>query len=360
MGLQQFRMNPKATYNTAFFWLILLQIGILLYSHRGIAYRGGGTTVLIARDIELSGFEYRIKAELEAVGFNVKMFEMDFREDTRRIMDNEAHTHNAAAAIVCRRAAGFVEIWISDKVTNKNVLRQVAIPEDEDAEAFVALSAVELLRASLLEIHTATQLTGTVAPSPEIVKLISPNAQTEPSLQHAKDGPDKFSLQLNPALFVLRFKDNPLLNIQIGASYILFNAFELKLHGQSPILPHKIEHENGATLVRTGYVATGLNWILVYPKQAASGDIGIGWACLFHRVTGQPMGGKIGHERTFVTSAPHITIGMDVRIANKMRFRFETIAGWSLSKINLTVAGQKIATLGNLFLSVGAGFLFSI
>lgn len=317
--------------------------------------------MLIARDTEMSGFEYRIKAELENAGFTVEIFEMDFREDTRRIMDIEAHARNAAAAIVCRQQSGFVEIWISDKVTNKNVLRRVAIPDDEDAEAFVALSTVELLRASLLEIYTATKLTGSVEPTPVIHSLVAPGHADDPGLQKIQaQNQRRLHLQLNPAVFVLRFEGNPMLNIQLGASYDLAKGVELRFHGQTPLLPHHVYEDAGNVLVRSGYLATGLLWNLVYPKQIASGDIGIGMAMLIHRVTGQPIPGNIGYQRTFVTAAPHITFGMDVRLVQNVRIRLETIAGWSLSKITLQVAENDVAEIGNFFISVGLGLLFTI
>ncbi|MBN2530819.1 MAG: hypothetical protein JXR76_30815 [Deltaproteobacteria bacterium] len=309
----------------------------------------------------MSGFEYRIKAELEAAGFTVELVMMDFREDIQRLLDLKAHARNAAAAIICRQAAGVVEIWITDKVTNKSVLRRVTIPDEEDAESFVAISTMELLRASLLEIHTVAQLQGTVQPTPEIEQLISPGEGDRRSLDRlARKGIDQFSVQINPALMFIRISGNPMLNLQIGASYIITGHFEFKLMGQTPIIPHAIETQQGDIFVHSGYAQAGFNWILVHPKHMASGDIGLGMAVVTYRITGQALEGNIGDQRTFVTGAPMLTFGMDGRLVGRLRVRLETAAGWPMSKISITVDKERVALLEHFFFSIGLGLMFMI
>ncbi|MBN2716679.1 MAG: hypothetical protein JXX14_12565 [Deltaproteobacteria bacterium] len=331
------------------------------------AGRGHGTTVLLARDTQMSGFERRIKAELEVAGFNVKLFDMDFREDTQRILDLRAHALNAAAAIVCRQSAGFVEIWIADKVTNKTVLRRIQIPADEDAEAFVAISTVELLRASLLEIHTVAELTGTVRPTPEIEKLIAPKPGDRSSIRAISGTPPpRFSLQVNPAVLILRFEGNPLINIQLGFAMVLHKQLELKLHGQTPVIPQRFSEDIGEVAVRAGYAALGLNWILVHPRYLASGDIGMGMALVACRIEGEPFerttadsnSYPTGSRQTYFLPAPYIVFGMDVRLTKTVRIRLETMAGWSLSPISITVNKEEVAIMGHFLISAGLGLMF--
>ncbi len=321
--------------------------------------RGGGTTVLIAKNTQLSGFEYRIKAELESTGFTVEMFDMDFREDTQRIVDLRAHAHNAAAAIICRLSAGNVEIWIADKVTNKTVLRKVAIPQDEDAESFVAISTVELLRASLLEIHTVSELTGTVPPTKEIEQLIAPRESDSDAWRRiAPNNRKRFSVQINPTIMKFRIDGNPNINIQFAGSYAFHRHFEVKLHGQTPILPQKIVTEEGEITVYTGYAAVAINWLMVAYRYLASGDLGIGMAIISHRIAGQPVAGNIGFQKTYALPAPHLTFGIDVRLSGDLRARLETMAGWMLSRLVVTVDREKILSMGNFFVSIGAGLMF--
>ena len=323
------------------------------------AGRGHGTTVLIAQDTQMSGFERRIKAELEASGFNVEMFKIDFREDTQRIIDVRAHAQNAAAAIVCRQSAGFVEIWIADNVTDKNVLRRIQIPHDEDAESFVAISTVELLRASLLEIHTVAELKGSVKPTPVIEKLIAPKPGDRASMQaFSGNPPGRMSLQINPAIMLMRLNDNPMLNIQIGASILLFKQLELKLHGQSPIISQRISRNEGKIAVKTGFAAVGISWVLVYPRHIASADVGTGMSVMFLRGDGEPFEGNTGAHQTFAIPAPYLQFGMDVRLFGKTRIRLDTLAGWTLSPLNIYVNNEKAVVYGNFFVSVGVGLLF--
>lgn len=336
---------------------------LLIMPSRLLAARGQGTTVLIARDTQMSGFELRIKAELESAGFLVELFEIDFREDTRRILDLRAHARNAAAAIVCRQSAGVVEIWITDKVTNKSVLRRIRIPDDEDAEAFVAISTVELLRASLLEIYTVAELTGTVSPGPPVEQLIAPKPGDRNSIRNiARPRESRFALQINPAVFIARFKNYPLLNMQMAGAIRLNRHLELKIQGQTPILPQRIEYYEGDITIAAGYGAVGLNWILVYPRQIASADIGAGMAVLAYRVSGEPLAGSTGSHKIFPVPAPFISFGMDIRLVGPARIRLETLAGWSLSRIDISITNQdvseKVAEIGYFFMSVGAGLMF--
>lgn len=319
-------------------------------------YHGGGTTILIAKDTQLSGYEYRIKAELEAVGYRVSMFDMDFREDTRRIMDIEANKHNAAAAIVCQHGSSSVEIWITDKVTNKTVIRHINIPEDEDADAFVALSTVELLRASLLEIQTPHELAGTTPPHEDINKRISPPSNTS----QVRTKPGRASLFVLPTLFAQHFDGNPMLNMQLGFGYRFYKGLEFHFKGQIPFIPHRVEKKEGDILVRTGHVAAGLNWILVVPKNFASGDIGFGMAVLMHRISGQPTQGNFGREKSFFVPAPYFSFGIDLKAAQQLRIRLETRGGWCLSQLQLKIDNIERAVLGNFFLSVGLGIVFTI
>jgi hypothetical protein len=78
----------------------------------------------------------------------------------------------ALAAIRTVEKNGAVEVWLRDRVTGKTVLREVVTANGAiDAREAVAIRAVELLRASLLETQTPGASPGEVPPSEVTDKL---------------------------------------------------------------------------------------------------------------------------------------------------------------------------------------------
>jgi hypothetical protein len=92
--------------------------------------------------------------------------------ERRQELAGAAELHGAVGALqILRRGeagATGVELWVADLVTGKTTIREL---EMGDAEAsIVALRAVELFRASLLELHVAAEPPAP-PPSPPVVEL---------------------------------------------------------------------------------------------------------------------------------------------------------------------------------------------
>ena len=102
----------------------------------------------------------RMRGELIAAGFDADVMDLPLGADVRASLEKfapPAPTNRAATALVAVVASpdpGNVELWVIDRVTGKTVVRRVNAPPGDPARVaeVLAVRAVELLRASFLEL----------------------------------------------------------------------------------------------------------------------------------------------------------------------------------------------------------------
>jgi len=97
----------------------------------------------------------RLRAELLDAGFEVIDVERA-PGDARAGVETAANADSSFATVAMNRApsGAFADIWISDRVTGKTVVRRLEVGDDANATNVLAIRALELLRASLLEVGT--------------------------------------------------------------------------------------------------------------------------------------------------------------------------------------------------------------
>ncbi len=112
----------------------------------------------------------RLQAELVAAGFTVILVDAEAGRDPRAEVEAAAASARPAATVtIVRDAAGTAaEVWVADHLSRKTLVRR--IDGDAAAEsgrpAALAIRAVELLRASLLETSAAVVAAPPAAPPP--------------------------------------------------------------------------------------------------------------------------------------------------------------------------------------------------
>lgn len=119
-----------------------------------------------------------------------------------------ARDRGAIAAIAVVGAAGRYDIWVVDRVTGKALLREVVLEGDDPDGGELALRAVELLRASLLELEAPHPSRGAVPAPPEIERLLSPS---EPSTSRSV-----FSIELGASAQWSSVDRDPLPSLVVG------------------------------------------------------------------------------------------------------------------------------------------------
>jgi hypothetical protein len=126
-----------------------------LFWQRAASASGSQVVILHedAPDETLQRVETRLVAELRAAGFEVEERVYESANDARRTVEQGAEAR-PFATVLLQRAIGeaFTDVWIADHVTHKTVVRRVAARGlGERADRALALSVVELMRASLVE-----------------------------------------------------------------------------------------------------------------------------------------------------------------------------------------------------------------
>ena len=110
----------------------------------------------------------RLQAELRVEGFDAQVTDVELGEDVRASLEKVAPTM-AATAVVAVVAGGdpaSAELWVVDRMTGKTLVRRVhADPKAARVAEVLSVRAVELLRASFLELAITTR------PAPDVVEI---------------------------------------------------------------------------------------------------------------------------------------------------------------------------------------------
>ncbi len=115
----------------------------------------------------------RLRGELVAAGFQADVIDLPLGADVRASLEHLAppiargQSATALVAVVASADPGIAELWVIDRVTGKTVVRRVSAPAAEPTRVaeILAVRAVELLRASFLELAIAPSTEAT-APAP--------------------------------------------------------------------------------------------------------------------------------------------------------------------------------------------------
>ena len=102
--------------------------------------------------------EKRLRAELTLLGFQVELRAIKAPESLQELdaMSRLVEREQLVGAVMLMRHGADtqkVRIWLSDAVTDKQVMRSMQLPSTIDEESELVLKIVELLRASLLELR---------------------------------------------------------------------------------------------------------------------------------------------------------------------------------------------------------------
>lgn len=149
---------------------LFVLLGIALAAgHAGTA-RADATRIVIVIPAR-PALAARLSAELRAVGLVPIPSDAVPRDPSE--LESLAAAEGAGAAIWIPEGATRVPIWIADRITGKTVLRVV----DGDDDAVLAFAAIELFRASLLEVSLDTSH-GEEPPAEAITELARGAART--------------------------------------------------------------------------------------------------------------------------------------------------------------------------------------
>jgi hypothetical protein len=142
------------------------------------AQAGWAATVILVRPANPKSVTaealVRMHGELVSAGFDVQITASTPGADPRASLEQTASGNNvdAVVALLGDVSPGSVEVWVIDRVTGKSVVRRIPNqPESNRAAEILAIRAIELLRASLLEVAMAGSGEPVAVPKPPPVEV---------------------------------------------------------------------------------------------------------------------------------------------------------------------------------------------
>ncbi|WP_437930932.1 hypothetical protein WMF37_17425 [Sorangium sp. So ce291] len=172
-------------------------LALLLCAARPAAAAAAARVVLVqpsAADPSISEALIRIRGELVADGFDVELLDSQSASAPRPAMDDAGQQAGSAALIGLFLAPDgqAAELWVVDPLTNKTLVRRIDTRGEapEHIAEVLAVRAVELLRASLLELLMSSRRSA----APIAAAAPRPSAVQEPrSAERSLDQPSRRS-----------------------------------------------------------------------------------------------------------------------------------------------------------------------
>jgi hypothetical protein len=168
-------------------WLLIPVLGLVLAAFVLLApvhakANEPVTIVLVANHADAEIIPL-LRAELGTLGLNVLVVDRGDHELSPSELTEAARRNHAFAAFRVLVAEGKVEVWLADRVTGKVLLREVLKAQSQPSatgDRTVVARAVELLRASLLELDVDERPQGEVAPPKSLPKAFLPPRPQSP------------------------------------------------------------------------------------------------------------------------------------------------------------------------------------
>ncbi len=199
----------------------------------------------------------RVRAELLDAGFEVVEVDRPPGDPRSEVEDAAPETSSFATIAMSRAPNGaFADVWISDHVTGKTVVRRIEVGVDPNATAVLAIRALELLRASLLEVAaTAPPSQPPMSAPDDVMKWIAPalpQAPPRPLLQGSALGVGALALH---GLSGIGLAIGPTVNFSLGEG-----PWFARVTLAGPLLGQGPRMAAGSVTIRQEFGALSLGW----------------------------------------------------------------------------------------------------
>jgi hypothetical protein len=347
-------MPPRRARSWINSFLAIVTAGVLALSARSAAATDPSVVVLLEPaepDAVARETLTRAKAELSGAGFRVIIAPRG-AGDPRGSLETAIREAGAIAAIAIEpsQSSSIVEVWVSDRLTGKLSIRPVESPRKGEAPALLAIRAVELLRASLLEIaNPPTSSTKNPAPPPEVTKLTEPAVSSNSESRRAG-----FGIEAGMMGFLSVDGIHPAVAPMFRASYGVPIGLGARVTWAGPSFGPGLDGELGQAVI-TQYLALAE---LVY-----SPPLGGPVALLFNGGLGgyhvsasgelfDPQRARSGGSTAFIATWG---AGLDFRIHRRFGLALETMAGVSAPRVTIEMGSEEVGHFGRPLLGASLG-----
>jgi hypothetical protein len=288
----------------------------------------------------------RLHSELDALGLTVRVVAAPAGDRNPRTLERAAREVGAFAALRIVPWEGGIEVWIADRVTGKTLLRELVVAPGEAADEVVALRAVELLRASLLELELPHKPSGQVPPPPAVKRLVSRLEVSRSKSAH------RFGIGLGAGPLLSPGGIDPSWQLLLKARYVMAPRWGAELFVLLPTVPSTIQQPEGSADISVFFLGAALTVDLL-PKPdpwTARAALGVGSAVL--RMAGSASPLYVSGIDNVVVALPHTRLDLLYSISSDVRLGASIWSGVALPRATVKFAGRQVASWGR---PAGAG-----
>jgi hypothetical protein len=219
----------------------------------------------------------RLARDLESLGLDVLVLRATPENSSGRAsLEKSARSVGAIAAVRLVTSGQGTEVWVADRITGKTVIRELVGSTEADARPDdVALGAIELLRASLMELHSPSSPRGEAELTNEVRALAYPGAEKPKPKVEAPPAP-AFSLSGGPSLDLGLDGVGPSLHSQWAAWLALGQRFGARAFASLSLLPGRHEVPEGTVEVASNVLGLGPTFDLTRQDAPLVPTLGIG------------------------------------------------------------------------------------
>lgn len=321
------------------------------------AYAQARAKVVLLTAERNSSTVHRLEAELRALEIDVIVVVTDgegqsIRKELRRV----AKERGAFAAVRIVPSADEAEVWVMDRVTGKTLVREIV--SGKDAGSFddaISLGAVELLRASLLEVSASMELKGDVPTPVEVKALIKepkPNALDAAKTQ-ARAPAAYLQLAIEPAVDFGVKQLTTGTSIELDLKLTNRRGYGAELLGRSPFSAQKAYQPEGTAEIRAQQF--GVLGCYVAPGRTLRPSLSLGFLAANITADGQAEAPLRTQKQSRFRVFPAARLGLSWALLPAVALRTDLSFAYSVTPLAIRIAGKEAADFGQPTVALAIG-----
>jgi hypothetical protein len=301
-------------------------LALVLASGLAAAQSAPSLVVVVAAD-PASPTARRLSTDLQGIGLDVLVLRATPENSSgHESLERAARSVGAIAAVRLVPSGTGTEVWVADRVTGKTVIRQLVQPSNAEAEPEdVALGAVELLRASLMELHAPSLPHGEVEVTPQVRKLALPGPAPLPaSAPPPPPAPlPRFALMVGPGIDFGVRDISPSLQGYWALGVRIAGPMGARAFASLPIVPGDTTIAEGRVEVTTNIVGLGAFYEPGSTDQTFIPSVGLGAAAARIETIGQASAPFLSAADAGWTAGGYVQASAIAAVTSGVRLRLD-------------------------------------
>jgi hypothetical protein len=300
--------------------------------------RGDQETIVRVRSSRIA-LDERLSAELSTLGLPIRQVEP---LDPGTTLEEVARASGARAAVRVLEQENAIELWVEPRRGADPPIHQLVPVDPRRGWNLAAVSALEILRADLLEVRDEpAPLRGPPAPDPlprPSDEALLPMRTKAPWLwAHVAAGAESSPGGLGVSSELLG-------EVRID----LTHWFDVAAFGAFSPSADQVTGREGVANVRHAIVGAGADARARW--RSATASLGIAGVVAVFAMNGEALApGYAGQSASIVTAGPMLRVGAALDVAARLRVRMEIGAGLTVPHAVIRFAGREVADWGQPF-----------